>query len=118
MLIAFEEVVAEIEVDGKDLSVWIERHWVLPVEEDGRYFFDPADLARVRLIAELYRDLGINEEAMPVVLRLLDQIYSLRRALSDLNQAIKTLPDDVRSQIMAELEQASAKTGPDQEGPA
>ncbi|MFQ6016920.1 MAG: chaperone modulator CbpM [Kiloniellaceae bacterium] len=111
MLTTFEEVVAEVEVKGAELSAWIEQHWVLPVEKDGRYFFDEVDVARVRLIAELRRDMGVNEEAVPVVLRLLDQIYSLRRALSQLNQAIKALPPDARTALEARLRRSTGASG-------
>ncbi len=103
MLATFEQVLAEIKVDKAELAVWIEQNWILPVEEDGRYLFDDADMARVRLIAELRRDLGVNEEAVPVVLRLLDQVYALRKALADLNTAIRALPEDVRVQLKSEL---------------
>ena len=111
MLATFEQVLVEIEVEDADLTTWVEQNWVLPVVEDGRYLFDSADVARVRLIAELNRDMGVNEEAMPIVLRLLDQIYSLRRALSDLNAAIKALPEAARDQLEADLRRRSA--GPD-----
>jgi chaperone modulatory protein CbpM len=33
----------------------------------------------VRLIRELRDELAVNEEALPVVLSLLDQLYALRR---------------------------------------
>ena len=91
------------------LTVWIEQNWVLPVKQDGVYHFDDADLARARLIAELHRDLEVNDEAMPVVLRLLDQVYSLRKALGDLNQAIKALPEESRAQLRAELAKVTGK---------
>lgn len=99
MLITFEEVVAEIDIGGSELSAWIERNWVLPVEEDGEFLFDASDIARVRLIAELRQDLGVNEEAIPVVLRLLDQVYGLQRALGEINDAIKALPADCRRRL-------------------
>jgi chaperone modulatory protein CbpM len=111
MLVSFEEVISEIEVSGDELNIWIEQNWVLPVEEEGRYLFDSTDVARVRLIAELRRDMGVNEEAMPVVLRLLDQVYGLRRALADLTAAIKHLPEDARSQLETELRKASEAAG-------
>lgn len=111
MLATFEQVLVEIEVESADLTAWVEQNWVLPVVEDGRFLFDTADVARVRLIAELSRDMGVNEEAMPIVLRLLDQIYSLRRALSDLNEAIKALPEAARDQLEADLRRRS--TDPD-----
>ena len=88
MLIGIEEVVAEIEVSSGDIIRWIEKRWILPTEEDGRFLFDEADRARTKLIAELHRDLGVGDEAMPLVLRLLDQVYTLRRALTEVQAAI------------------------------
>ena len=74
---------------------------------DGRKFVgileDDSDVARVRLIAELRNDLGVNEDAIPVVLRLLDQVYGLRRALAELNEAIQTLPESAQDQLRAYL---------------
>ena len=111
MPVSFEEVVAEIEVGPHELTAWIERRWILPLEREGAYVFDDADLARARLIVELHRDLEVNEEAMPVVLQLLDQVYSLRQALSELNQAIKVLPEEARAALRAELERLAGEGG-------
>jgi len=57
MLATIEQVVTEIEVSRGEVTAWIERRWVRPLEEDGRYLFDEADRARIKLIAELSRDL-------------------------------------------------------------
>jgi len=103
MLATIEQVVTEIEVSRGEVTAWIERRWVRPLEEDGRYLFDEADRARIKLISELSRDLEVGEEAMPVVLRLLDQIYALRRALGELHDAIRDLPPEIRSEIEARL---------------
>lgn len=111
MLVTFEDIVSEVDVGGAELTLWIEQNWVLPVEEDGTFLFDSTDVARVRLIAELRRDMGVNEEAMPVVLRLLDQVYSLRHALAGLTAAIKGLPEDARDQLEAELRKAGEAAG-------
>ncbi len=110
VLATFEEVVAEVKVDEVELAAWIDQNWVLPVEHEGRLLFDEADVARVSLIAELQHDLGVNEEAMPVVLRLLDQVYALRRALTNLTGAIKELPEETRQQLQAQLRKASEET--------
>ena len=76
---------------------------MLPVEDSGEFYFDDSDVARVRLIAELRNDLGVNEDAVPVVLRLLDQVYSLRRALAELNDAIQELPEAAQAQLREHL---------------
>jgi chaperone modulatory protein CbpM len=103
MLVRFDEVLVTLEIGASELHAWIEQNWVLPVEEDGDFLFDETDFARVKLIAELRNDLGVNEDAIPVVLRLLDQVYSLRRALSDLNEAIQELPESAQDQLRDHL---------------
>ena len=99
MLVRFDEVLVTLDVGASDLSAWIEQNWVLPIEKNGDFFFDETDVARVRLIAELRSDLGVNEDAIPVVLRLLDQVHSLRRALSELSDAIHELPESAQEQL-------------------
>ena len=103
MLVRFDEVLVTLDIGASELSAWIEQHWVLPVQQDGDFLFDETDLARAKLIAELRNDLGVNEDAIPVVLRLLDQVYSLRRALSELNAAIQELPESAQEQLRAHL---------------
>ena len=99
MLLSVEEMVVEIEVSRTEIERWIRERWVLPVEQDGGYLFDEVDCARARLIAELRSDLAVNDEAIPVVLRLLDQVYELRRALGELQGAIDRLPETTRREI-------------------
>jgi chaperone modulatory protein CbpM len=57
----------------------------------------------VRLIRELRYDLAIDEEAMPVVLQLLDQVYALRRRLRAIATAIDTQPEAVRDALRARI---------------
>ncbi|TBW38434.1 hypothetical protein EYW49_09185 [Siculibacillus lacustris] len=65
----------------QDLERWISNEWVRPDRSEGHVVFHDIDVARVRLIRELRDDLAIDEEALPLVLSLLDQIYDLRRHL-------------------------------------
>lgn len=97
------EVVATTELREADIVAWVEQQWVLPVEEEGRWIFDDADVARVSLIAELRDDLDVNDEAMPVVLKLLDQVYSLRAAIGEIQEAIQGLPDEHRRALEERL---------------
>lgn len=103
MLVRFDEILVAMDIGASELEAWIDQNWVLPVQEGGDFYFDETDIARVRLIAELRNDLGVNEDAIPVVLRLLDQVYSLRRALSELNEAIQDLPESAQDQLRAHL---------------
>ena len=82
---------------------------MLPIEEDGQLLFDEADRARIRLIVELRRDLEVNDEAVPVVLRLLDQIYGLRRALEELQAGVRGLSDSARAELDEQLRRQHRK---------
>src|SRR3546814_16484285 len=92
MAVRFDEILVTLDIGASELSAWIEQHWVLPVEVEGDLLFDDTDVARVKLIAELRNALGVNEDAIPVVLRLLDPSYGLRRALADPTHATQTPP--------------------------
>jgi chaperone modulatory protein CbpM len=110
MVWTIKQVVAEMEVSEREVTWWIEQHWVLPVEEEGEVLFDEVDRARIQLIVELRRDLEVNDEAIPVVLRLLDQVYGLRRTLDELRQGIMRLSEDARSELEATLDEIRKKS--------
>ena len=99
MLATIEEVVAEIDVSRGEVVAWVARRWILPQEDERGLMFNEADRARIRLIAELRHDLQVGDEVMPMVLRLLDQVYTLRRTLGELNQAINALPQESQSTL-------------------
>ena len=85
-----------------ELERWIVNEWVRAEGGPGQYVFQEIDVARVRLIQELRHDMQVNEEALPVVLSLLDQLYALRRRMRDVAEALERgAPADVR-QILVE----------------
>ena len=91
-------------VSPEELSLWVERRWVLPLADArGEFTFSEADQARVRLIAELKRDLAIDDEAIEIVLSLMDQVYDLRRRLKAVLAAMAELPEAQRSDVIRRL---------------
>ena len=83
------------------LHVWIERGWLVPRRSPKGYQFQEIDVARIRLIREFRRDLEIDEDAMDVILPLLDQVHGLRRELRRLADAVNAQPSEVRDNIAA-----------------
>ena len=69
------------ELRPEDLQRWIAEGFVRPQAAAGELLFQDIDVERVRLILELRDTMQVNEEALPVVLSLLDQLYGLRRRL-------------------------------------
>ena len=93
-------------VDRVELTQWIEAGWVVPARrEAGEPEFSELDVARVCLICDLRHDLAVEEETIPLVLSLLDQIYALRRQMNALTAAIRQQPDEVRQAILEVLDQ-------------
>jgi len=71
----------------QDLERWILNDWLRPDGAAGHWRFRRIDVARARLIWELRSDLRVNEEALPIVLSLLDQLYDLRRQMRTIGEA-------------------------------
>jgi chaperone modulatory protein CbpM len=94
--------------DAAELTRWIESGWVRPEGGEGGWLFHAVDVARVRLIIEISHELAIDDEAIPVVLSLLDQVYGLRRELAALCGAVAEQPDPVRQAIGAALRKQGA----------
>ncbi|RIA56831.1 chaperone modulator CbpM [Dichotomicrobium thermohalophilum] len=100
------EVILEVEgVSETDLRVWIEYGWIRPARSEEDYTFTEVDIARVSLIADLRQRMGINDEAVPVVLDLMDQIYGLRRELRRVLDVVDRQPEPERSRILQALQE-------------
>jgi chaperone modulatory protein CbpM len=103
-MISFDAVIRLIGgLEDEELRRWIAERWVRPESGAQGYVFHEVDVARVQLIQDLRCDLAIDDEAMPVVLRLLDQVYALRRRLKQVQGAIETQPEALRAALLAEL---------------
>jgi chaperone modulatory protein CbpM len=98
-------------VEAVELRRWIEESWVRPESGGEGYVFREVDIARVRLIVELRRDLAIDEETLPVVLGLLDQVYSLRRRLRAVHAAVTAQPEAVRDAVLGALAASREEPG-------
>ncbi len=111
-----EVVVLVGRVDRVELYRWVELGWVAPArpiaqeEGSGEPAFSDLDIARVRLICDLRHDLAVEEETVPLVLSLLDQLYAMRRQMNALTGALRQQPEDVRRAVM-DLVEASRRRG-------
>lgn len=86
-----------------ELHTWVERGWVRPEGDEPDWVFQDVDIARVRLIRDFRHEMAVPEETMPLVLSLLDQVYSLRGQMRLLARAVEGQPEPVRSAILAAI---------------
>ncbi len=102
-------------VDVTVVEAWVEAGWLVPRRDEETADFSDADLARAHLIRDLQHDMGVNEEAIPIILDLIDQVHGLRRMLREVATAVCVQPDDMRRRIVAEIAAtASPRTGADE----
>ena len=104
-MITVEVLITEVSgLRRQDLENWISRDWVRPDQQKGEYLFQEIDVARVRLIRELRDEMAVNEETLPIVLSLLDQVYELRRRVREIGDVIEHVaPQDVREEVVRRL---------------
>jgi chaperone modulatory protein CbpM len=69
----------QTQLDVRAVEAWVAAGWLRPGGDPASREFSDIDLARARLIAALRGDLGLDDEAIPVVLDLIDQVHGLRR---------------------------------------
>lgn len=78
--LSIEEICRDCEISVEEIEVFIQESWITPADKDA-LVFDEEDLARIDLIQELRRDLGVNDDAIPIILNLLDQLHLLRQRI-------------------------------------
>jgi len=100
MSISEEDLIVEFEeLSVQRLHRWIRLGWVKPERHEGAPLFHDVDVARVRLLLALEHELEFDEETLPLVLSLLDQIHGLRNELRALAAAIDEQPEHLRERI-------------------
>lgn len=97
------ELVSKLEISQVTLESWTAEGWVRPSESEDGWLYSEVDVRRCRLIRELRDELDIDDSAIPVVLKLLDQLYGLRRELRNLVGAVDAQPEQVRAAVRKEL---------------
>ena len=115
----FDELVARFAgLDSAELARWVENRWILPEREGAGFLFRDVDVARVELILDIRRDYAIDDDGIALLLRLLDQVYSLRRQMRRLCAALEAQPDDVKEAIRKALPPAAGSARPSGTAPA
>lgn len=51
----------------------IEKEWIVPVDAEKKSL-DMEDITRILLIRDLKEDFGVNDESIPIILHLIDQL--------------------------------------------
>ncbi|HEX4922528.1 MAG TPA: chaperone modulator CbpM [Bdellovibrionales bacterium] len=79
--LAIDDLVRLLGRDERLILELVEKEWLVPCEREP-LSFDEEDAARARLICEMRELMGVNDESVPIILHLLDQIHRLRAELA------------------------------------
>lgn len=97
------EFLIQARVASDAVDMWVNAGWLAPGGVGGERTFTEIDLARTRLIQDLTGDFGVNEEGIPIILGLIDQLHGLRRALGEMLAVLQAQPANARGRFAAEL---------------
>lgn len=101
-------VVAHVErLTLRELRLWVREGWVLPATGDTGPVFDEIDVARIRLLCDLRKEMALPSDAVPPVLALIDHLHRTRRDLRRLTDALEEQPDEVRHAVIAAFRRKS-----------
>ena len=103
-------VIAHVErLTLRELRVWVREGWVRPAASKDGPVFDDLDVARLRLLCDLRKDMALPSDALPAVLSLIDHLHRTRRDLRRLTEALNEQPAEVRRSVIAALQRRSHK---------
>jgi chaperone modulatory protein CbpM len=108
---ALRAIAAEHGLAADELTVWIERRWLRPEHAGAKLELNQADRARIAMILEFRRDMAIDDEAMPVVLDLLDRLHAARAYIRSMIEALAGLPASERNAMLSRFGDASVDDG-------
>ena len=103
---SFDErtVVARVErLNLRELRLWVRQGWLRPTVGTTGPVFDELDIARIRLLCDLRKEMSLPNDALPVVLDLIDRLHQTRRELRALARALAEQPEDVRRSVVSRV---------------
>jgi len=105
-MIRLDDIVATIDgLHPDDLDRWIAAALVTPQQDADEVLFAPSDRARVQLLCTLHYTLEIEDDTLPLVLLLIDQLYATRANLHALAAAVAAQDEVVQHRIVAAMGQ-------------
>ena len=104
-----DEIIAAVaRLTRPRLTAFIEAEVITPTYSDTGWVFRPVDLVRIELLCDLTDQFGLADDALGVVVSLIDQLHDLRGELRAVLGAIAAEPAEVRARIGTTLHQSRA----------
>ncbi|WP_353476230.1 hypothetical protein PVT71_25080 (plasmid) [Salipiger sp. H15] len=99
-----EEAIAAVgRLDHARLVRFLRAEVILPAEAGGRAVYRQVDIARMELLCDLCDDFELNDDALGLVMQLVDQLHGTRNDLRALMRALGEEPEEVKSRVQGRL---------------
>ena len=99
-----EQVVTAVSrLTRRRLTTYVQHEFLCPSQSEEGALFSAADLARAELICDLDEQFDLQDEALGVVLSLIDQLHGVRAELRRVMAAIEELPPVEQGKFLAIL---------------
>lgn len=82
------------------LTTYVKHEFLFPTQSEAGPVYTLADLARIELICDLTEQFDLKDDAMGVVLSLIDQLHGVRGELHRVMGAIEAQPQEVQARIL------------------
>ncbi|MGZ3790088.1 MAG: chaperone modulator CbpM [Bacteriovorax sp.] len=80
-----KEVAERSGIEESIILKFISDEWITPVDPSHN-LFDEEDVERIKLIWDLQETFGVNDEAVPIILHLIDQLNHLHHDFKKINK--------------------------------
>ncbi len=94
-----EAISAVTRLTRTQLMSFVETEIIIPIHTDNGLSFRRVDLVRMELLCELSENFNIEDDALGIVISLIDQLHDVRGELRSLLEVINAEPTKVRERI-------------------
>ena len=91
------------DLDSAQLDRYIRAGVVVPVQSETGPLFRELDLARLHLVVDLTEGYHLDEEALGLVMSLVDQLHGLRGDMRAMLDAVAREPTETRMRLKAAI---------------
>lgn len=99
-----EETLAAVgRLDRAQLSRFVRTEVIRPADAGGRVVYRRVDIARLELLCDLCEDFELNDDALGIVMGLVDQLHGTRSDLVALMRALGEEAEEVRVRVTARI---------------
>lgn len=98
-----EAIAAVARLTRPVLARFLEAEIVVPVQGEGGVHFRQIDIQRMELLCELREQFEMDEEALGIIISLIDQLHDVRADRRCLLRAVEAESEEVRQRIAEAL---------------